>query len=106
MPDEELTDARRRKLAKAMGQQKAAAALEGQKRAILRKYLSDGAYARAANVRISSPELFDKLVSVVAQLVQMGRVKDGQTISEEQLVSLLSSMKGPERETSISFHRK
>jgi len=77
--------------------------LEMQKRDLLRRMLTDSAYERMTNVRLSSPELYDKVVSSLAYIAQSG--KPMERISDEQLYSLLARMTG-ERETKIEFRRK
>ena len=77
--------------------------LEMQKKELLRGMLSPEAYERMANVRISSPELYDKVVSSLAYLAQSG--KKISRISDEQLYSLLAKMT-ERRETTIEFKSK
>ena len=77
--------------------------LEMQKKELLRNMLSPEAYERMANVRISSPELYDKVVSSLAYLAQSG--KKISRISDEQLYSLLAKMT-ERRETTIEFKSK
>jgi len=77
--------------------------LDMQKRELLRNMLSPEAYERMANVRMSSPELYDKVVSSLAYLAQSGK-KMGE-ISDEQLYALLAKMT-QRRETSIEFRSK
>ena len=74
-----------------------------QKKELLRNMLSPEAYERMSNVRMSSPELYDKVVSSLAYLAQSGK-KMGK-ISDEQLYSLLAKMT-ERRETSIEFRSK
>ena len=77
--------------------------LEMQKKELLRNMLSPEAYERMANVRMSSPELYDKVINSLAYLAQSGK-KMGK-ITDEQLYSLLAKMT-ERRETSISFKSK
>jgi programmed cell death protein 5 len=77
--------------------------LEMQKKELLRNMLSPQAYERMSNVRMSSPELYDKVVSSLAYLAQSGK-KIGK-ISDEQLYALLAKMT-ERRETSIEFRSK
>ena len=77
--------------------------LEMQKKELLRNMLSPEAYARMSNVRMSSPELYDKVVSSLAYLAQSGK-KIGK-ISDEQLYALLAKMT-ERRETTIEFRSK
>ena len=77
--------------------------LEMQKKELLRNMLTPEAYERMANVRMSSPELYNKVISSLAYLAQSGK-KMGK-ISDEQLYSLLAKMT-ERRETSIEFRSK
>ena len=77
--------------------------LEMQKKELLRNMLSPEAYERMANVRMSSPELYDKVISSLAYLAQSG--KKISRISDEQLYALLAKMT-ERRETSIEFRSK
>ena len=77
--------------------------LEMQKKELLRNMLSPEAYERISNVRMSSPELYDKVVSSLAYLAQSGK-KMGK-ISDEQIYALLAKMT-ERRETSIEFRSK
>ena len=77
--------------------------LEMQKKELLRNMLSPQAYERMSNVRMSSPELYDKVVSSLAYLAQSGK-KIGK-ISDEQLYALLAKMT-ERRETKIEFRSK
>ena len=77
--------------------------LEMQKKELLRNMLSPQAYERMSNVRMSSPELYDKVVSSLAYLAQSGK-KIGK-ISDEQLYALLAKMT-ERHETSIEFRPK
>lgn len=77
--------------------------LEMQKKELLRNMLSPEAYERMGNVRMSAPELYEKVVSSLAYLAQSGK-KMGK-ITDEQLYSLLAKMT-ERRETSIEFRSK
>jgi programmed cell death protein 5 len=77
--------------------------LEMQKKELLRNMLSPEAYSRMSNVRMSSPELYDKVVSSLAYLAQSG--KKISKISDEQLYALLAKMT-ERRETTIEFRSK
>ncbi len=65
--------------------------------------LSDAAYARMTNVRLSSPELYEKVVQSLAYIAQSGKAMG--RISDEQLYSLLAKMT-EKKETTIEFKRK
>jgi programmed cell death protein 5 len=77
--------------------------LEMQKKELLREMLSPEAYERMSNVRLSSPELYENVVSSLAYLAQSG--KKMEKISDEQLYALLAKMT-ERRETSIEFRSK
>lgn len=77
---------------------------EMQKKELLRRMLSDSAYERMMNVRMASPELYEKVVSSLAYVVQSGKKMSGK-ISDEQLYALLAKMT-ERRETSIEFRSK
>ena len=77
--------------------------LEMQKKELLRNMLSPEAYERMARVRLSSPELYEKVVSSLAYLAQSGK-KMGK-ISEEQIYALLMKMT-ERRDTTIEFRSK
>jgi len=77
--------------------------LEMQKKELLRGMLSPEAYERMANVRMSSPELYDKVIRSLAYLAQSG--KKIAKISDKQLYELLAKMT-ERRETSIEFRPK
>jgi DNA-binding TFAR19-related protein (PDSD5 family) len=76
---------------------------EMHKKSLLRRMLTEKAYSRMMNVRLSSPELYEKVVASLAYVAQSGRQME--RISEEQLYSLLSKMT-QKRETSIEFKSK
>jgi DNA-binding TFAR19-related protein (PDSD5 family) len=78
--------------------------LEMQKKDLLKRMLSEGAYERMMNVRLSSPELYEKVVSSLAYVAQSGKQMSGK-ISDEQLYSLLQRMT-QKPETTIEFKHK
>lgn len=77
--------------------------MEMQKKELLRRMLTDSAYECMTNVRISNPELYDKVVSSLAYVAQQGRQME--KLTDEQLYSLLAKMTA-KKETSIEFRRK
>jgi programmed cell death protein 5 len=77
--------------------------IELQKKELLRRMLSDAAYERMMNVRLSAPEKYERIVQSLAHLAQSGKVTG--KFSDEQLYSLLARM-SDRRETSIEFRRK
>ncbi len=76
---------------------------EMHKKGLLRKMLSEEAYERMMNVRLSSPELYEKVVASLAYVAQSGQRMV--RISDEQIYSLLRKMT-QKRETSIEFKSK
>ncbi len=77
--------------------------MEMKKRELLRRMLSDEAYERMGNVRISSPDLYEKVVQSLAYVAQSGRSME--RISDGQLRQLLAKMT-VKKGTSIEFKRK
>ena len=77
--------------------------MEMKKKELLRRMLSDSAYERMTNVRISSPDLYEKVVQSLAYVAQSGRQME--RLSDEQLYSLLAKMT-EKKGTSIEFRRK
>lgn len=76
---------------------------EAQKRELLRRLLSDSAYERMMNVRMSSPELYERVVASLAYVAQSGKPM-GQ-IDDKRLYSLLLKLT-QRKETSIEFKSK
>lgn len=76
---------------------------ELKKKELLRAVLSPEAYERMANVKLSNPELYDKVVSSLAYVFQSGR-KIGK-LSDAQLYQLLSRL-SEKKETKIEFRHK
>jgi len=96
--EEELEEARKKKL------EGAQQALEGKKieeqlKSALRIALSEKAYGRMMNVRISSPQLY--AAAARQALGAYGKIR--RQISEQELLSLLKTVRGKGRETKITF---
>jgi len=72
---------------------------ELQRRTVLRQLLEPAAYERLSNIRMSNPELYLKLSSLVMMLYQRGELKG--TVSEQQLKELAARLLGGRRETTI-----
>jgi len=102
MPQEEETE--EGELQKAYQSRLRELQIEMKKKELLRRMLSDSAYERMMNVRLSAPELYEKVVQSLAYVAQSGGQMQGK-ISDEQLYSLLAKM-SEKRETSIEFRRK
>lgn len=79
-------------------------ALEMQKKHLLKNLVEPVAYERLMNVRIASPELYDQLISVLAQMYQAGRL--GGKVTDMQVLQLLGKLKGGQREPTITVQRK
>ena len=77
--------------------------LEQQKREILKKFLTSDAYERMMNVRLSSPEVYDRLIEIIISMVQSNRLP--QKINDEQLTDLLTRLT-EKQEPSIEFKHK
>ncbi len=68
-------------------------------RVLLKSLLEQEAYDRMSNIKISSPELYSRLVSIVVNLAQRGQIK--KKITEEQLKLLVSQILSQRKEGSI-----
>ena len=79
------------------------AQMEQQKKEIMRRFLDGPAYDRMMNVRVSNPELYDQLVSLIVSLVQSNRITGKMT--ESQLRSLVERLTY-KKEPTISFKHK
>ncbi len=77
--------------------------LEQQKRELAQKLLENAAYERLMNVRISSPELYSQLISIIIQMAQSNRIQG--KLTEEQLKSLLAKLTY-KPESRIEFRHK
>jgi len=77
--------------------------MEMQKKELLRHMLDESAYSRMMNVRISSPQLYDKVVSSLAYAAQSGKMKG--KFTDEQIHSLLVKMTVKPK-TTIEFRSK
>jgi programmed cell death protein 5 len=63
---------------------------EAQKKAVLRQNLSDGARKRLNTVKMSKPEVGEKVEQQIVALAQSGRIQD--KIDEDQMKELLREM--------------
>ncbi|MCL5011673.1 MAG: DNA-binding protein [Candidatus Marsarchaeota archaeon] len=68
-------------------------------RALLKSLLEQEAYERMSNIKISNPELYSRLVSIIISLAQRGQIK--KKITEEQLKLLVSQILSQRKEGSI-----
>jgi DNA-binding TFAR19-related protein (PDSD5 family) len=102
--EEELGQLRNRKLQEQYAKMAKAQQLEEQMKAVLKHVLDGPAYERAMNVRLSNPELYQQLVSLLAYLYQNKQLKE--KLGDEQLKNLLTRVASTKRETTISFKHK
>ena len=77
--------------------------VEQQKRSVVKRYLTPGAYDRLMNVRLANFELYSQLVDMLIAMAQGKRIS-GQ-ISEEQLKQVLGRMTY-RKESTIEFKHK
>ncbi len=68
----------------------------------LLSFLEPPAYQRLMNVKVANEEFFKKVSMYVMQLGSQIRRK----LTEQELISIMKKLKGPERETHIEFKRK
>jgi programmed cell death protein 5 len=68
-------------------------------RIILKSLLEQEAYDRMSNIKISSPELYNKVVSIIVSLAQRGQVK--KKVSDDQLKLLISQILSQRKERGI-----
>ncbi len=80
-----------------------AAQLEQQKKEILRRFLDGTAYDRMMNIRVSNPDLYDQLVSLIVSLVQSNRITGKMTENQLKLLLARATYK---KEPTISFKHK
>ena len=76
---------------------------EQQKKDVLKQLLEARAYERMMNIRISSPELYSQMVSIIISLAQTNRISG--KMSEAQLLSLLDKVTY-RKEPTIEFKHK
>src|SRR6056297_2287213 len=97
--EEELEELRKKKMEQlkeqqgegdAEAQQAAQEQAEAQKKAILRQHLSDGARKRLNTVKMSKPDVGEKVEQQIIALAQSGRIQ-GQ-IDEEKMKQLLKEL--------------
>ncbi len=77
--------------------------IEQQKRMLVKRLLTSGAYERLMNVRIANFELYSQLVDLLLSMSQQGRI--GVAITEEQLRQILAKLT-PKNESTITFQHK
>lgn len=96
--DEDLEQARRKRLEDIQKAQQE----EERIKATLRSILDDAAYDRMMNVKVASPELYMSAVQGCAAIYQ----RLGRRLGEKEVLLILRRMKGSEKETKITFERK
>jgi programmed cell death protein 5 len=107
--DEEIEKLREKKLEQLQEQQEGGAGeeareaqrqqAEAQKKALLRKSLTDSARQRLNSVKMSKPEFAEQVEQQVVALAQSGRIQ-GQ-IDEEQMKSLLQELQPDQQDFNI-----
>ncbi|MFH1257844.1 MAG: DNA-binding protein [Candidatus Micrarchaeota archaeon] len=77
---------------------------EAQIRSLLKQILDSAAYARLSNIRLSNPELYQKVAQLLISLYQSGRLKN--RIDETTFKALMSRLLSQKREGKITIERK
>ncbi len=90
-----LQEAYRKRIADAQARAQA----EAQVSMVMRQVLDPAAYGRLSNIKLSSPDVYSKLVQMIAYLYQNGQIKG--KLSEEQLKQLVGKILSTRRETTI-----
>lgn len=98
MPDN-TEDAARKELNKRLK----AIQLEQQKRLLAKRYMTEEAYERLMNVRVSNYDLYMNILNMIISTAQSGRFAE--RITEKQLVEILSRLTY-KPEPKIEFKRK
>ena len=94
---EKLREQKREQLKDQMGEEDEEAVeaqrqqAEAQKKAILRQHLTDGARKRLNTVKMSKPQVGEKVEQQVVALAQSGRIQGGK-IDEEKMKKLLQEI--------------
>ena len=95
---EKLREQKREQLKDQMGSEDEEEAMEAkrqqaeaQKKAILRQHLTDGARKRLNTVKMSKPQVGEKVEQQVVALAQSGRIQGGK-IDEEKMKKLLQEI--------------
>ncbi len=104
--DEELEEIRRRKAQELQArveeqrrQEELRAQLEAQKAALLRQILTPEARARLTNIKMTRPELAERLELQLIQLAQAGKIE--RPVTDEELKEALSQLYERRREVRI-----
>ena len=96
---ENTEDAARKELNKRLK----AIQLEQQKRLLAKRYMTEEAYERLMNVRVSNYDLYMNILNMIISTAQSGRFAE--RITEKQLVEILSRLTY-KPEPKIEFKRK
>jgi programmed cell death protein 5 len=96
---EELRERKQQEGGDGEGQEARRQQAEAQKKAMLRKHLTDGARKRLNSVRMSKPEFAEQAEQQILALAQRGQVQ-GQ-IDEDQMKKLLKELKPDENNFNV-----
>lgn len=77
---------------------------ESEMRKILKQVLDTSAFERLQNIKLSNPELFERVAQLLIMLYQQGKLKN--VVDEKTLKALLSKLLENKRDTTITFNRK
>lgn len=83
-----VQEAYRRKMQELQKQYQA----EMQAKAALKAYLEPAAYERMMNIKLSNPELFTQLLSMVGYLAQQGKIGGNRRLGGEELKKLAGAV--------------
>lgn len=104
MPEEEgqggLAEAQRKRLAELQAKQEQ----EQQIRAAMQAIMDPAAFARLSNVRLSNPDLYERVAAFLLYAARQGQLKG--KVTEEQLKLVITKALSQRREPTISFSRK
>ncbi len=100
MEEQQDTESEARKY---VAERLAARQREAQLRMLLKGVLEPDAYERLANIRLSNPELYEKIAAVLLNLAQSGQMSS--RVTDDKLRALVARLT-PHRETKITFARK
>jgi programmed cell death protein 5 len=101
--EEDLAATRQKKMASRMAAMQKQQEAEDQKRSIAQGLLAPDAYERIMNVRIANPELYEKVLGIIAYLAQNRQLKS--KVTDGDLKKILAKLT-ERRETSIEFKSK
>ncbi len=99
-----MDELRKRRMQEEYSRMMKAQQLEAQMKTVLKHILDSEAYERAMNIRLSNPEMYQQIVSLLAQLYQSKQLNG--KITDQQFKKLLIRVTPDKPETTISFKRK